>query len=139
MTFRRSASSCAMSTMLIAMESSCMRCSVSDILRKCSDRGLPEANSTVIWWHQMICPYLKFFGFEKRFQVLKQQLVLEYSSGQNDGVGSPLFADCSDGCVQPFSDSPLKCASDLSGRTSVHPVVDYTLKQRTEVEFAIRK
>ena len=74
-----------------------MRRSVSDILRKCSERGLPEANSTVVWWDQMICPYLKFFGFEKGLQVLKQQLVLEYSPGQNDCVGSPLFADGSDG------------------------------------------
>src|ERR1700692_858521 len=41
----------------------------------------------------------------------------------------------SDTGVQPLGDCPLKCAGDLTRRTSSRSVVDYRLKQGAEVEF----
>src|SRR5277367_1647782 len=103
-TRRRSASSCASSTMLIAMESSCMGRS-GDVVRKCGERGLPEADAAIVWRHEMIGPHLKFFSFKERLQVLQQQLILEDSPGKNDRVSSALFADRADGRMQTFRDS----------------------------------
>src|ERR1700678_2761221 len=124
-----------MFTILIAMESSCIRSSIGGILLECGERGLTEADSAIIGGYSVVCPYLKLISLQKLLDVGQQQLVLEDPSREDDRANPMLLTNSSGGGAQPLGNPSLKCAGDFPCRTTAYSVVDDTLEQGTEVEF----
>jgi hypothetical protein len=47
---------------------------------KRSDRCLSQADSAVIRWHHLVCPYPQALVLKQTLQVLQEQLILENAS-----------------------------------------------------------
>src|SRR5271155_2118934 len=79
---RCSASSCAISTMLIAMESSCI---VPSSVCKRRDRGLSQADAAIVGRNYVVRPnlhgpVLQNFLTQQTLEIIEQQLILENAS-----------------------------------------------------------
>src|ERR1700722_1571898 len=131
------ASSWAISTILMAIESSCMAASICRVHRERGKRRLAEADAAVVRWHRVVCPDLKLLARKQRLQVFQQQVVLEDSAGEHDGINSMLFAQHPYRREQSLRNSPLKCAGSLGYRASPNTIADDAVKQRLKVELMV--
>src|SRR5271165_4196454 len=102
--------------MLIAMDSSCMvglvvqsSCIRIGIVKlaKCRQRGLTEADATIVGRDVLVGPDIDESGVQTRLQVAQQQLVLECSAAEHDCVQAVRLADRKGSVMQALGHAKL--------------------------------
>src|ERR1700678_2443762 len=129
--------------MLIAMESSCIACFRGDFFR-CLSRveptkrrqcSLSQADSAVIRRNRMIRPDPQRPVCQQAFQILKQQLVLKNSAGENNGIQFVTVRDYAQSVMQTLSNSTVEGSCNFPDVTGANSIFTDRLQQRAKIEF----
>ena len=83
----------------------------------------------------MICPDAQGFIRQQRPYIFEQQLVLEDSPRQNDGVEAVFMAKCDRAIPQTRGNASLEGTRDLSRVPATQAISDHALQQRPEIQL----
>ena len=103
------------------------------------DCGLPETDSAVPWWNNVIYPNLQAFRFQKTLHVAEESLVLNNAAGEHNRRGSTLPAESCNCAVEPLGNSALKCTGNFTSIPAAEPVANHAREQRTKIQLAVRE
>ena len=98
---------------------------------------LTQADSAIVGRDGMVGPYRHALVFEHRLEICEKQLVLKNASRENHRVQIPLPADPEHRLAQAVRNSQLESPRDFFHPPSAQPVMNYRLKQRPEIHFAM--
>src|SRR5579872_5911995 len=128
---RCSASSSAISTILIAIESSCMLFPILE----CSQRGLPQAYAAIVGRHRTVGPDPKALLACQRFNIVQQQLILKDAAREYDGIHRIGLAQHHHRVAKTLSKPALKRPCANRRFSSPPPVLRQRREQGTEIQF----
>lgn len=103
---------------------------------KGGDRGLPQADASVVGWNRVVDPDIEGAAAQNIVDVLEQEVVLKDATGENDGIELARRAEGHGGIAQATRDRSLEGSRDGSGRAPAQPVLDQSLEQRAEIQLA---
>ena len=112
----------------MAIESSCMRVSL-----EAHERGLPEADASVIRRDRRVGPDADRLRFEQTLHFREQKIVLKYAAGEDDRVCGMSIAEQLDCIGQSLRDRLMKSSRDIGGIASAKAIRGNSGKEWTEI------